>query len=90
MYYVLFYKFVTNYLEARASFRADHLRLAQDAKSRGELILAGALEDPKDEGMLIFKVADETTVKLFAEQDTYVINGIVKHWQICQWNVAID
>lgn len=46
MYYVLFYKFIENYLEARIPFRAEHLELASKAKESGELILAGALEDP--------------------------------------------
>lgn len=89
MYYVLFYKFVPNYLEVRGPFREEHLNLAMESKEKGELILAGALEDPPDEGMLIFKADSKKQVELFAKNDPYVINGIVNHWMVCQWNVAV-
>lgn len=90
MYYLLFYKFVENYKEARAPFRKEHLELAQKAKESGELMLAGALEDPPDEGMLVFKTDHKENVISFAKNDPYVINGVVKHWVISKWNVAID
>jgi uncharacterized protein YciI len=90
MYYVLFYKFVPNYIEARAPFREEHLQLAREAKASGHLFLAGALQDPPDEGMLVFKTESEEFVREFANQDPYVKNGVVKHWVISKWNVAID
>jgi uncharacterized protein YciI len=90
MHYVLFYKFVENYLEARIPFRSEHLELASKAKESGELILAGALEDPQDEGMLIFKTDLPSKVSDFAHSDPYVKNSVVKHWVISKWNVAID
>jgi hypothetical protein len=43
MHYLLFYDFVSDYVERRAAFRVQHLKLAWEAQARGELILAGAL-----------------------------------------------
>ena len=48
MHYLLIYDTVDDYVERRAPFRAEHLRLAQEARARGELVLGGALADPVD------------------------------------------
>jgi hypothetical protein len=45
MYYVLFYKTIDNYIEKRAPFREEHLKLADAARNNGTLIMAGALAD---------------------------------------------
>ena len=42
MYFLLFYEVVDDYIERRRAFREEHLGLAQEAKERGELVLAGA------------------------------------------------
>jgi uncharacterized protein YciI len=42
MHYLLFYDYVENAVERRAPFRAEHLRLAQEALGRGELLMGGA------------------------------------------------
>ena len=54
MHYLLFYDLAPDYLERRAEFRAEHLRLAWAAQNKGELILAGALAEPVDEAVLLF------------------------------------
>ena len=48
-YFVLIYYVVEDYVTRRAPYREEHLRLAQEAHSRGELILGGALSDPAGE-----------------------------------------
>ncbi len=48
MYYVLFYKTVDNYVEKRAPYREEHLAYANAAHDRGELVIAGALDEPAD------------------------------------------
>ncbi len=42
-YFALFYHVVDDYVARRAQFREDHLRLADAAHRRGELVLADAL-----------------------------------------------
>jgi hypothetical protein len=88
-YYVLFYEVVDDYVTRRAAFRAEHLRLAQAAQQRGELILAGALSDPTDRALLVFRVPDRAVVENFVRHDPYVINGLVTRWEIRPWAVVI-
>lgn len=89
MYYVLFYTVVDDYVARRAAYREEHLRLARAAHERGELVLAGALSDPADGALLVFRVADPATIEAFARSDPYVVNGLVTRWQVRPWAVVI-
>jgi uncharacterized protein len=89
-YYLLFYHVVDDYVARRAQFRDDHLRLARAAHERGELILGGALSDPADAALLVFRAADKSVVEDFVQADPYVINGLVKKWEIRPWTVVIE
>lgn len=42
MHYLLIYDVGRDYLERRAEFRNEHLKLAWEAHARGELVLGGA------------------------------------------------
>jgi uncharacterized protein len=89
MYYVLFYKTVDNYIEKRTPFREEHLRLANEARSKGTLMLAGALADPADEALLVFKSDSPQVAEDFATNDPYVKNGLITHWKVRPWTVVI-
>jgi len=88
-YYALFYDVVQDYVARRGAYREEHLRLGRAARARGELVLAGALGDPIDGALLVFRVTDRATVEAFAKQDPYVMNGLVVRWQIRPWTVVI-
>lgn len=89
MYYILFYKTVENYIERRAPFREEHLQLAQLSHRNGTLILGGALADPVDGAMLVFKSDSPKVAEDFVNQDPYVKNGLIIEWNIRAWNVVI-
>lgn len=89
MYYLLFYELVDDYMERRPAFRQEHLKLAEEAKARGELILAGAYADPPDGAALVFQAGDDLPVREFVAKDPYVREGLVKGWTIRQWTVVI-
>jgi len=89
MYYVLFYDYVDDVLERRAPFREEHLGLARKAHERRELLFGGALGDPVDQAVLVFKVEDPATIEEFVKSDPYVSGGIVTRWRIRPWNVVI-
>ena len=89
MYFALFYDTVDDYIERRASFRAEHLALARAASERGELVLAGAFADPADQALLVFEGADRSVAERFAAADPYVMNGLVKRWRVREWTVVI-
>ena len=88
-YFALRYRVVSDYVERRAAFRTDHLALAAAAKARGELLLGGALADPVDEALLVWRCADRAPIEAFVAADPYVTNGLVTHWEIRPWSVAI-
>lgn len=88
-YYALFYDVVENFVARRASYRDEHLRLAQEAHRRGELLLGGALADPADRALLVFRAPERSVVENFARNDPYVVHGLVSRWEIRPWSVVI-
>jgi len=89
-YYLLEYVLADDYLARRASLREAHLALARGASRRGDLILAGALSEPADRAVLVWRTDDRAVVARFAEDDPYVREGLVTTWTIRLWNVVID
>lgn len=88
-YYVLTYKTIDNFLEERKKYRVEHLALAQEQLQKGQLVLGGALDEPADEALLVFKGADAEVAKSFAQKDPYVKNGLIREWTVRKWNVVI-
>jgi uncharacterized protein YciI len=88
MHYLLFYEAGEDYVARRAEFRSAHLELAWAASARGELILGGALADPVDGSVLLFKGDSPAVAENFARVDPYVTSGIVKRWHVRQWNTV--
>jgi uncharacterized protein YciI len=88
-YYALFYEVVEDYVARRSAYRDEHLRLAREAHRRGELLLAGALTEPADRALLIFRAPDRSVVEEFARNDPYVIKGLVTRWEVRSWAVVI-
>ena len=89
MYYILFYKTVDNYIEKRAPYREEHLTYARAAHQRGALVMAGALAEPADGAVLVFKGQGSSVAENFAKDDPYVKNGLITEWQVRPWTVVI-
>jgi uncharacterized protein YciI len=89
MYYLLIYRTVENYAERRAPFRSEHLSYAQEAVSRGELFMAGALGEPADSAILVFKADSPAVAEAFASGDPYVKAGLISEWSVRPWTVVI-
>ena len=88
-HFLLFYDFVDDYLERRAEFRDAHLKAAWESVNRGEMVLAGALADPADTGLLLFDSETPEAAEAFAKADPYVINGLVKSWKVRKWTTVV-
>ena len=88
MHYILFYTTIDNYIEKRAPFREAHLRLVKETCAKGELLMAGALADPPDGAVLVFKGDSPEIVEKFVSNDPYVINGLISEWHIRKWTVV--
>jgi uncharacterized protein YciI len=88
-HYILSYEVADDYLERRGQFRAEHLALASAATERGELRLGGALAEPVDGAVLVFRAEDDRPARSFAEADPYVRNGLVMSWRVREWTVVV-
>jgi uncharacterized protein len=89
MHYLLIYDLASEYLEKRPKFRGAHLKLAWEASERGELVLGGALADPVDNAVLLFKGDSPAVAERFAAADPYVKNGLVKSWRVRPWTTVV-
>jgi uncharacterized protein YciI len=89
MHYLLIYDVVPDYVERRAPFRAEHLALARAAVARGELVLGGALANPVDGAVILFRADSPAVVEAFVAADPYVRNGLVTRWRIREWTTVV-
>ena len=89
MHYLLFYDVVPDYATKRMPYRGSHLAYAQKAVDRGELILGGALANPVDASILLFRASSPEIVEKFARDDPYVRNGIVTKWRVREWTTVV-
>jgi len=89
MHYLLFYEVADDYLTRRAEFRNVHLRMGWEAAERGELVLGGALANPVDGAVLLFKGDSPAVAEKFAAADPYVTGGIVKRWYVREWTTVV-
>ena len=85
--HLLLYDVVDDYVERRQPFRAEHLSAAQAAHAAGDLVLAGALADPPDGAVIVFRSAE--AAEAFAAADPYVREGIVTSWRVRAWTVVV-
>jgi uncharacterized protein YciI len=89
MHYLLFYDLAPDYLERRPLYRDEHLALAWSAQARGELILGGALADPVDVAVLLFKGDSPAVVEQFVAADPYIRHGLVTGWRVRPWTTVV-
>jgi len=87
-HYLLFYEVADDYLARRGEFRNAHLTMAWKASERGELVLGGALANPVDGVVVVFKGDSPEVAEKFARVDPYVTNGIVKRWYVREWTTV--
>lgn len=88
-HYLLFYDVVADYVERRAPLRGEHLAHGRRAVERGELVLGGALADPPDGAVLLFRGESPEAAERFAREDPYVVHGLVSDWRVREWTTVI-
>ena len=88
-HWLLEYDLADDYLERRGPLRSEHLGLAVAAHERGELVVAGALQDPMDRALLVFRGDDGGAAERFAAADPYVRDGLVTAWRVRAWAVVV-
>jgi hypothetical protein len=88
-YFVLRYEVVENYAQRRAPLREEHLKLVREAHARGEIVMAGALGDPPQGALVVFRAESPATAESFARADPYVTRGLVTRWTVQPWTVVV-
>lgn len=88
-YLLLTLDYVEDILEKRDPYRADHIAGAKAQEEAGKCVLAGALQNPTDKGVFVFKDCDEAYVKAFVEGDAYYKAGLVPSYTIRPWMIVV-
>jgi uncharacterized protein YciI len=88
MHYLLFYEVGDDYIARRAEYRKAHLEMGWQAVERGELILGGALANPVDGVIILFKGDSPEVAEKFARADPYITSGIVRRWHVREWTTV--
>jgi len=89
MHYILFYSTVENFTEKRKPYREEHLSMVTKAYENGTIVMAGALAEPADGAVIVFKGESVEIAENFAKNDPYVKNGLITTWTVRQWNVVV-
>lgn len=87
MKYVLLYESADDVLEkAPAHFEAHTVR-GMEFHERGSLLMYGPFGDPQREGSMAVFTTREAAEE-FAQGDPFVLNGVVRGWEIREWDEA--
>jgi uncharacterized protein YciI len=62
----------------------------QAAHARGELLLGGALSDPVDAAVLLFRGDSPAVAEAFAAADPYVTHGLITRWRVRAWATVVS
>ena len=89
IYHLLTLDYVEDILEKRDPYRADHIAGAKAAEADGKVVLAGALQNPTDAGVFVFKDCDEAFVDAFVKADAYDKAGLVPGYTIRPWMIVV-
>jgi uncharacterized protein YciI len=88
-HYLLIYELADDYLARRGEFRGVHLKMAWAASEKGDLVLGGALGEPVDRAILMFRGEGPKVAEDFAKGDPYVLNGLIKSWAVRPWLTVV-
>ncbi|MBT8218420.1 MAG: hypothetical protein KJP00_01255 [Bacteroidia bacterium] len=89
MHFILTYNTVDRFNDRKMRFRKEHLELVREYYDTGILIMGGALLEPNDVAVLIFKCESPREVEQFITSDPYYKNGLINSFDIRPWSVAI-
>ena len=90
MHFVLSYEKAPGYEERQKPYSAAHLAYLEGLVRQGHLLLAGNLGNPADgSALLLFQAASSDAIKAFAQNDPYVLHGIISRWSVRPWDTAL-
>ena len=88
MKYVLFYESADDVIAKAQPHLPDHGARIQEFAERGVLQMVGTFGDPQTEGSMSIFTTREAAEE-FVAGDPFVRNGVVKRWEIREWNEVL-
>ena len=85
MKYVVLYESADDVLTTAPVHYPAHKSRLDDFHRRGEILMVGTFGDPQNEGSMAIFPSREAAESFVAE-DPFVVNGVVKRYQIREWN----
>ena len=85
---ILFYEYVPDIAERRATFREAHLAHIREEQAAGRIVMAGAVGDPPHSGVIVFGDVDPAVIEEWVRTDPYMTAGLVTASRIEPWNVV--
>ena len=86
--YVLLYESAENVAEKAPVHFPAHSERLQRFHRDGSLLMVGPFGDPQNEGSMAIFATREAAEDFIAE-DPFVLNGVVRGWQIREWDEAL-
>jgi uncharacterized protein YciI len=87
MKYVLFYESADDLQNKAPIHFPAHSARGHEFHERGMLIAYGPFGNPETEGSMAVFTTREAAEE-FARGDPFVLNGVVRNWEIREWNEA--
>ena len=86
--YVLFYESADDVATKAPPYFPAHWERCQEFHARGLLLMVGTFADPQAEGSMAIFTSREGAEE-FAAGDPFVLNGVVRRWEVREWNEAL-
>ena len=87
MKYVVLYESADGLAERAPAHFEAHSARGDEFHERGALVAYGPFGDPQEQGsMAVFTTCE--AAEEFAREDPFVVNGVVRDWQIREWDEA--
>ena len=84
---VLFYESADDVLTKAPAHSPAHSGRVDELHARGSLLIVGTYADPQQGAMAIFTTSE--AAEEFASGDPFVLNGVVRRWEIRAWNEVL-
>jgi uncharacterized protein YciI len=87
--YVVQYTYVPDILDRRQPHRAEHLGRITEAAAEGGCLLSGALADPVDGAVLVFRAESRAEVEEWVRADPYYTAGLITDFLIREITLVV-
>jgi uncharacterized protein YciI len=85
MKYVMFYESADDVAAKAPAHFPAHLERIRKFHGRGDLVMVGTFEDPQSQGSMGVFTSREAAEEFIAE-DPFVLNGVVRGYEVRAWN----